>query len=190
MVGASADCDVPKRREVVETLEDDLILARRNAETCQRPSVDSVVVSNDSVSDLMVTEHRRGLPLGRWSPSLGPSRVFEKVDFDTVDSAPDENGLRLCEPTICLDFECVFDADGKSRQAEGAWYALCQGGRRGSAPADTVIIATKTNAARLHNAGDAAHADGQLSVAWSSPHQDPDRWKSPRLKPLLLMRTT
>ena len=29
--GASADCDVPKRREVVETLEDDLILARRNA---------------------------------------------------------------------------------------------------------------------------------------------------------------
>ena len=97
---------------------------------------------------------------------LGPSRVFEKVDFDTVDSAPDENGLRLCEPTICLDFECVFDADGKSRQAEGAWYALCQGGRRNGSVAGghRDHCATKTNAARLHNAGDAAHADGQLSA--------------------------
>ena len=97
---------------------------------------------------------------------FGPSRVVEKVDFDIVDGAPDENGLRLCEIPICLDFECVFDADGKSRQAEFALYALCQGGRRNGSVAGGYRdhCATKTDAARFHYACDAAHADGQPGV--------------------------
>ena len=92
-IGACTDGDVRKRREVVETLEDDLVLTRRNAETCQRPSVDSVVVSNDSVSDLMVT---------RTSPRLVPWSLV------TVPWAPPESSRRLIStPSTALPTKTV-----------------------------------------------------------------------------------
>ena len=177
--GASADCDVPKRREVVETLEDDLILARRNAGAASDPR--SIRLSSRTICPtLRSPEHRRGLPLVVGHRPLGPSRVFEKVDFDTVDSAPDENGLRLCEPTICLDFECVFDADG-SLEAEGAGTPCVKVVVvTAVSPADTVITAPPrpTPPACTTPVMLPTPTVNQCS-AWSSPHQDPDRWKSP-----------
>ena len=162
--GAGTDRDVRERGEVVEAFKDDLIFAGRNPRNLPAAlsrfgcRLERQRVGPDGHSD--ITE---ACPLIAGHRPLGSSRVFEKIDLEVVDCASHEDVLGLREPAIRQNFECVLDADGKSRQAEGARRALRQRGRRydGVAGGYRDHCATKTDPARIHNARDAPDSDGQ-----------------------------